>query len=106
MSAFFSLILVPVMLIGNKTDIRMDRIAKLHLRMRLVEPIKMVDGLAMAQKIGAYGYLECSAKLNDGVRELFDMTFRAIFPERPIISCAVKHDSSFIICDSDDINKA
>ena len=34
----------------------------------------------MARKISAYAYLECSAKQNDGVKEVFDMAFRAIFP--------------------------
>ena len=105
-SAFFSLVVVPVVLVGNKKDIRMDRIAKVQLRMRNVEPIKMVDGCAMAQNIGAYAYLECSAKLNDGVREMFDVSFRAIFPERQIICCPVKNDSSFFTYDSDDINQA
>ena len=95
MSAFFSLVVVPVVLVGNKKDIRMDRLAIARLRMRNVKPTNMEDGIAMAQKIGAYGYLECSANLNDGVREVFDMAFRAIFPEGHITCCAVKNDSSF-----------
>ena len=102
MSAFFSLVVVPVLLVGNKKDIRMDSIAKVHFHGRNVEPIKIEDGHAMAQKIGAFAYLECSAKLNDGVREVFDVTFRAIIPERQIICCAVKNeeandDSDYII---------
>ena len=95
MSAFFSLVVVPVVLVGNKKDIRMDRLARVRLRMRNVNPTNMEDGIAMAQKIGACGYLECSANQNDGVREVFDMAFRAIFPERQIMCCAVKNDSSF-----------
>ena len=31
----------------------------------------------MAEKIGAYGYLECSAKTKDGVREVFETATRA-----------------------------
>ena len=68
------------MLVGNKTDIRMDRCAIFHLYERNLKPINMEDGLAMARKISAYAYLECSAKQNDGVKEVFDMAFRAIFP--------------------------
>ena len=31
----------------------------------------------MAEKINAYGYLECSAKTKDGVREVFETATRA-----------------------------
>ena len=43
--------------------------------------IKKHEGLAMAQKIGAIGYMECSAALNHQVIDVFHKTFRAIFPE-------------------------
>jgi Ras family protein A len=35
------------------------------------------DGRAMAERKGAYAYLECSAKLNEGVREVFETAARA-----------------------------
>ena len=44
-------------------------------------------GLSVAQIIGAYAYLECSAKLNDGVKDVFDMVFRAIFPGAKHVLC-------------------
>ena len=31
----------------------------------------------MAEKIGAYAYLECTAKYNEGVREVFETATRA-----------------------------
>lgn len=34
-------------------------------------------GKAMAEKINAYGYLECSAKTKEGVREVFEVATRA-----------------------------
>ena len=36
------------------------------------EPVKPEEGHAMAQKIGAHAYLECSARTKDGVREVFE----------------------------------
>ena len=56
------------MLVGNKTDLRADtdELAKKGHKL-----IKEKDGQAMAEKIGAYAYLECSAKLNEGITEVF-----------------------------------
>lgn len=36
----------------------------------------------MANRIGAFGYMECSAKMNDGVREVFEMATRAALQAR------------------------
>lgn len=39
------------------------------------------DGLAMAKRIGAKKYLECSAKADDGVTEVFQMAAHLAFGE-------------------------
>ena len=39
--------------------------------------LNVMTGRAMAEKINAYGYLECSAKTKDGVREVFETATRA-----------------------------
>jgi len=36
-----------------------------------------VQGEEIRKKIGAYKYLECSAKTNEGVREVFEHATRA-----------------------------
>lgn len=36
-----------------------------------------VQGEEVRKKIGAYKYLECSARTNEGVREVFDSATRA-----------------------------
>jgi len=36
-----------------------------------------VQGEVLARKIGAKQYLECSAKMNEGVRDVFDHASRA-----------------------------
>ncbi|VEN36760.1 unnamed protein product [Callosobruchus maculatus] len=41
------------------------------------EPVKPQDGRAMAEKINAFAYLECSAKSKEGVREVFENATRA-----------------------------
>ena len=39
--------------------------------MKQKEPVKPEEGTAMAEKINAFAYLECSAKSKEGVREAF-----------------------------------
>lgn len=41
------------------------------------EPVKPEEGRAMAEKISAFAYLECSAKSKDGIREVFETATRA-----------------------------
>ena len=73
---FFILIVVPVVLVGNKKDVRNDKSAKLAYNLKTTYKR---NGLEMSYNIGAYDYLECSAKLNDGVKEVFDAVIRAEF---------------------------
>ena len=48
----------------------------------------------MAQKIGAFAYLECSAKLNDGVKDVFDVALQAIISskKKKFKSCFVHYE--------------
>ena len=46
------------------------------------DPVKQESGKAMKENIGAFAYLECSAKNNDGVREVFEEATRAAFKSR------------------------
>ena len=41
-----------------------------------------VQGEEVRKKIGAYKYLECSAKTNEGVREVFEHATRAALLSR------------------------
>ena len=41
------------------------------------EPVRSEEGRNMAEKIGAVGYLECSAKTKEGVREVVEHAARA-----------------------------
>lgn len=97
---------VPIILVGNKKDLRNDphtikvsNIGRLtrkekknktdpkinfpssvslqELAKMKQEPVKPQEGRAMAEKINAFAYLECSAKSKEGVREVFETATRA-----------------------------
>ena len=51
--------------------------------------IRKDDGHAKASKINAYGYLECSAKWNDGVLDVFKMAAKAILEKEKKNKCCL-----------------
>ena len=56
---------VPIILVGNKKDLRNDSQTVRELSKMKQEPVKNEQGRAMAEQIGAYAYLECSAKTKE-----------------------------------------
>lgn len=54
------------------------------------EPVKPEEGRAMAEKINAFAYLECSAKSKEGVREVFETATRAALQVRRAKPCSLK----------------
>merc|ERR1711970_524863 len=68
---------VPIILVGNKKDLRNDSNTIKELGKMKQEPVRPEEGRTMAEKINAFGYLECSAKSKDGVREVFETATRA-----------------------------
>jgi len=68
---------VPIILVGNKKDLRNDEVTKRELMKMKQEPVRPDEGKTIADKINAYAYLECSAKSKDGVREVFETATRA-----------------------------
>ncbi|EHB17164.1 Transforming protein RhoA, partial [Heterocephalus glaber] len=73
---------VPIILIGNKKDLQNDEHTRQELAKMKQEPVKPEEGRDMANRIGAFGYMECSAKTKDGVREVFEMATRAALQAR------------------------
>ncbi|TNM86468.1 hypothetical protein fugu_006698 [Takifugu bimaculatus] len=73
---------VPIILVGNKKDLRNDEHTRRELAKMKQEPVKSEEGRDMASRIGAFGYMECSAKTKDGVREVFEMATRAALQVR------------------------
>ena len=73
---------VPIILVGNKRDLRNDTNTMHELAKMKQVPVTVADGQGMAEKVGAYSYLECSAKINEGVREVFESATRAALEQK------------------------
>ncbi|KAI4897501.1 hypothetical protein NFI96_032211 [Prochilodus magdalenae] len=69
---------VPVLLVGTKRDLRSDRETLERLREQGLTPTTPQQGTALARSIGAVRYLECSALMQEGVREVFNEAVRAV----------------------------
>ena len=67
---------VPIILVGNKKDLRNDPATRQELERMKQAPVRAEEGRAMAERIGAVAYVECSAKTKDGVREVFETATR------------------------------
>ena len=65
------------MLVGTKKDLRTDEDTITKLAKFEQAPVSFEDGKAMARNMGAYGYRECSAQLNEGVMQVFEEVTRA-----------------------------
>ncbi len=68
---------VPVILVGNKKDLRNDDHIKARLAQNKQFPVKPEAGQNMADSIGAVTYRECSAKTREGVVDIFESAVRA-----------------------------
>ena len=73
----FLLLVAPIVLVGTKKDLRTDEHTIYELAKKELEPVKEEDGHAVANRIGAYAYVECSARLNEGIKEVFETAMRA-----------------------------
>ena len=73
---------VPKLLVALKKDLRHDENVIKELKKTNQHPVTFEEGLQIATKINAYKYLECSAKSNDGVHEVFEHATRAALMHR------------------------
>lgn len=62
---------VKIVLVALKCDLRDDRAVQDRLARYSQSPVQYEEGLAVARRIRASRYLECSAKHNRGVTEVF-----------------------------------
>jgi len=63
---------VPIVLVGNKKDLRTDQYTIKELARNKQQPVSQQEGEQMAQRIGAKCYIECSALTKAGVQQVFE----------------------------------
>ena len=87
---------MPIILVGNKKDLRNDPQTIRDLARNKQEPVKPEQGKAIADQIGAFAYLECSAKTKEvgvvarsrthaqfqGIREVFEKATQAALQQK------------------------
>jgi GTPase SAR1 family protein len=75
------LLKVPYILVGTKRDLR---------GRRGEGGVSYLEGEAIARRIGARGYIECSARYNEGVNEVFQFAAKeACRPRRNGHGCTI-----------------
>ncbi len=73
---------VPIILVGNKLDLRDDPAIIQTLAEQKLQPVSKNQGLDMAKRINAVKYMECSAKTQRGLKEVFTTAAEVVvFPE-------------------------
>ena len=73
---------VPIILVGNKSDLSSDQETISRLRNKGCEPITYPRGLSLAKKINAQTYIECSALTGEGIEDVFHEAVIAAFASK------------------------
>lgn len=68
---------IPIILVGTKVDCRGKEVPSQKTTPKS-SYVSYNQGLALSNKIGAVKYIECSAKTQKGVKEVFDTAIRAV----------------------------
>nr|XP_033811651.1 rho-related GTP-binding protein RhoU-like [Geotrypetes seraphini] len=64
----------PVVLVGTQCDLRGDVKVLIELARHREKPVPSAAALALAEKTGAVGYVECSALTQKNLKEVFDVS--------------------------------
>ena len=74
--------------IATKKDLRTDPETNQQLACEKKSVVSPKEGRSLAERVGAWSYLECSAKTGEGVREVFDNATKAAL-QRKRRTCAL-----------------
>ncbi|XP_074874027.1 rho-related GTP-binding protein RhoU-like [Carettochelys insculpta] len=68
---------VPLLLVGTQSDLRHDAQVLVRLAQSQEKPVTELAARALVQKVGAVGYVECSALTQQNLKEVFDTAILA-----------------------------
>jgi Ras-related C3 botulinum toxin substrate 1 len=71
-----------VILVGLKSDMRDNRETLNYLRERGESPVTFDEGVARAKQISAVKYVECSARTQKGLKNVFDEAIRSTWQQQ------------------------
>lgn len=77
---------VPFILVGLKTDLRQDLTTIQHLQSKGTRPLTAEYAKQVAKRIGAYKYMECSARMQQGLHEIFNTAISVVIKETRHVS--------------------
>ena len=72
----------PIILVGTDLDLRDDEETIEKLKKMKLAPISYTQGQQMQKRIGAVKFLECSARTQKGLKDVFDEAILAALGER------------------------
>jgi cell division control protein 42 len=82
---------VPCLIVGTRIELRDDPSVIIELSRQRMKPITTEQGEALAREIGAVKYLECSARTQKGLKNVFDEAIvAALVPFREEVSFTTK----------------
>lgn len=67
---------IPIIVVANKKDLRNHPPTLVELAKLKQSTVSLEEGRAMAERIGAADYVECSALYKEGIREVFETATR------------------------------
>ena len=80
----------PFILVGTKCDMKNDQGEINKLREQGQSAITTEQGENLAKKLGAIKYMECSAKTQENLKEVFDEAVRSVLrPPKKKKGCAI-----------------
>ena len=68
----------PIILVGTKLEKRDDKAKVEKLKVYGLKPVTYAEGLKLRREIGAVKYHECSARTQEGLKEVFDDALHAV----------------------------
>ena len=69
---------MPFILVGTKLDLRSDPETIRKLGEKKQQPVSLECGQALADEIGAFKYVECSALTQGGLKQVFDDAIKCV----------------------------